>query len=385
MFELLKTDGEARLGRLHTERGIVHTPQFMPVGTQGTVRALTPHQLKDFGAEIILGNTYHLNLRPGMNLIRKFKGLHRFISWDRPILTDSGGFQVFSLSKLRTITERGVHFKSHIDGSPLFLGPCEATQIQMELGSDIMMAFDECPPWPCDEEAMKGAVERTIRWGKICLEERDRQLDLMTDRPTKKPLLFGIVQGGGYSHWRAECAKRLVELPFDGFAIGGVSVGEPEHEMYKAVEYAIPHLPTNHVRYTMGLGQPNQLVELVARGVDIFDCVLPTRIARHCGAYTRDGTINLRNAPFREDERPIEEGCSCYACQNFSRAYIRHLLKSDEVLGLMLVTMHNVHFYLRLMKEIREAITENRFDSYRREFLTRYKTGKDHETNAIVH
>ncbi len=384
MFELLKTDGGARLGRLHTERGVIETPQFMPVGTQGTVRGLTPHQLKDFGAQVILGNTYHLNIRPGIDLIRKFKGLHRFIAWDRPILTDSGGFQVFSLSKLRTITEAGVHFKSHLDGSPLFLGPKEATAIQMELGSDIMMAFDECPPWPCDEEAMKGAVERTVRWGRICLEERSKLLDSMTDRPTQKPLLFGIVQGGGYSHWREECAKRLVDLPFDGYAIGGVSVGEPEHEMYRAVEYAIPHLPTNHVRYTMGLGQPNQLVELVARGVDIFDCVLPTRIARHCGAYTREGQINLRNSPFREDEKPIEEGCSCYACQNFRRDYIRHLLKANEILGLMLVTMHNVHFYLRLMKEIREAITDGRFDSYRREFQTRYKLGKNHESN-ITH
>lgn len=379
MFELLKTDSGARLGRLHTERGVIDTPQFMPVGTQGTVRGLTPDQLKEYGSQVILGNTYHLFVRPGMEIIQKLKGLHQFINWDRPILTDSGGFQVFSLAGLRKITEEGVHFKSHLDGSALFLGPREATQIQMGLGSDIMMAFDECPPWSSDHKAMKSAVDRTVRWGEICLEERSRLLVSMTDRPTQKPLLFGIVQGGGNAEFRESCAKSLVALPFDGYAIGGVSVGEPEPEMYKAIEYTVPHLPTNHVRYAMGLGHPHQLVELVARGVDIFDCVLPTRIARHSGIYTRDGILNLRNNVYKDDHRPLEEGCSCYACQNFSRAYIRHLLKSEEVLGLMLATMHNVHFYLRLMKEIRESIAEGRFESFRAEFKKRYKVGKNHE------
>lgn len=308
MFELLKTDGGARLGRLHTERGVIDTPQFMPVGTQGTVRGLTPDQLKEYGAQIILGNTYHLFVRPGLELIQKFKGFHKFINWDRPVLTDSGGFQVFSLSELRTIKEEGVHFRSHLDGKPLFLGPKEATQIQMGLGSDIMMAFDECPPWSSDEKAMKKAVDRTIRWAHVCLDEREKLTKTMIDRPTKSPLLFGIVQGGGNAALREECAKSLVGMPFDGYAIGGVSVGESEPEMYKAIEYTVPHLPTNHVRYAMGLGQPHQLVELVARGVDIFDCVLPTRIARHSGAYTRDGIINLRNASMRDDPAPLKRG-----------------------------------------------------------------------------
>ncbi len=353
----------------------------MPVGTLGSVRALTAHDLKGSDAQVILGNTYHLFLRPGTELIREFGGLHRFINWDRPILTDSGGFQVFSLSDRAKITEEGVHFKSHIDGSTHFLGPREATQIQMTFGSDLFMAFDQCPPWPCDEPTMEGAVLRTVKWAATCLEERRRLLNERSDWPTPDAGLLGIVQGGSHTHWRAECAKRIVDLGFDGYAIGGVSVGEPEPEMMKAVESTIPYLPEKQVRYAMGLGHPNQLVELVARGVDIFDCVLPTRVARHGGVYTKDGMLHLTNAGYRADTGPLAEGCSCYACQNFSRAYVRHLIKSAELTGLILVSRHNVHFYLELMREIRAAIAEGRFDAYRREFYNRYRRSQYEKRN----
>jgi queuine tRNA-ribosyltransferase len=341
VFELLATDpkSKARLGRLTTEHGIIETPVFMPVGTQATVKTTTPHELKDLSASIILANTYHLFIRPGLEVIQACGGVHRFSGWDGPMLTDSGGFQVFSLAKLRKISEAGVQFQSHVDGSHLFIGPREAIQIQRALGADIIMAFDECPPWPAEESVMRDAVERTVLWAGRCKEEHET----LAPGPTKKQHLFGIVQGGSYTEMRRECAERLVALDLPGYAIGGVSVGEPEPEMMKAVESAEPYLPTHKPRYAMGLGQPDQMVRMIARGVDMFDCVLPTRIARNGTAYTRQGTINMKRADMRLDLGPIESACQCYACRNFSRAYVRHLLKADEILGLRLVSLHNLH------------------------------------------
>ncbi len=371
MFELLATDthSKARLGRLTTDHGVIETPVFMPVGTQATVKAVSPHELKELKASVILANTYHLYIRPGMDVINASGGLHKFCGWDGPMLTDSGGFQVFSLAKLRKITETGVHFQSHVDGASLFIGPREAMQIQRALGSDIIMAFDECPPWPAEESAVRGAVERTVLWAHGCKEEHA----LLPSGPTAQQLLFGIVQGGSYEHLRRECAERLVALDLPGYAIGGVSVGEPEPEMLKAVEATEPYLPTHKPRYAMGLGQPDQLVRMIMRGVDMFDCVLPTRIARNGTAYTRKGTINMKRSDMRLDQGPIESGCQCYACRNFSRAYIRHLLKSDEILGLRLVSLHNLHFYINMMREIREALAQGRFAEWSTAFLNEYK------------
>lgn len=315
MFELLKTDAhtKARLGRLTTRHGVVDTPVFMSVGTQGSVKALDPRELHEMDTQIILGNTYHLNLRPGMDIIRAAGGLHQFINWHKPILTDSGGFQVFSLARIRKVKTHGVEFRSHLDGSPLFLGPKEAMEIQRTLGSDIAMVFDECPPHDAPAKEQRLAVERTIRWAKECREQprADGQL------------IFGICQGGSNPELREQCAKAIVALDFDGYAIGGVSVGEPEPEMMKAVELAEPHLPAHKARYAMGLGTPAQMVELVARGVDMFDCVLPTRVARNGTAFTRRGQFGLKGA-YKADFRPIEEGCECFACRNFTRAYLRH-------------------------------------------------------------
>lgn len=371
MFQLLAQHptSKARLGKLQTPHGEIETPCFMPVGTQGTVKTVSPHELKELGASIILGNTYHLFIRPGLKVIEHVGGLHRFISWDRPILTDSGGFQVFSLAKLRKITEDGVHFKSHIDGSALFLGPREAMRIQHVLGSDIMMAFDECPPWPAEEGMMEAAVDRTIRWAGLCKESHEQK----TTGPTQGQLLFGIVQGGSFTHLRQKCAEALVALDFPGYAIGGVSVGEPEPEMLHAIEVTEPFLPAHKPRYAMGLGQPDQLVKMVMRGIDMFDCVLPTRVARNGTAYTRFGTTNLKNASNISSLIPIEEGCTCYACRHFSRAYIRHLLKAEEILGLRLISLHNLHFYLTLMKSMRKALQEQRFQAFAQDFLTTYK------------
>lgn len=372
MFELIATDSRshARRGRLTTPHGIVETPIFMPVGTQGTVKSMLPSELSDVGTQIILSNTYHLFLRPGVEVVRELGGLHQMMQWDRPILTDSGGYQVFSLSRLRKIRDDGVTFQSHIDGSSLFLGPKEATEIQHALGSDILMCFDECPPWDAERSAVEAAVDRTVRWAQIC---RDH-LGLLSGGPTAGQLLFGIVQGGGHADLREHCARELVEMDFPGYAIGGVSVGETEEEMMAAVEATEPFLPADKPRYAMGLGQPDQLVEMVRRGVDMFDCVLPTRVARNGGAYTRGGFINLRSAEFKTDPRPIDPAGTCYACQNFSRAYIRHLLKSGEILGLRLVTLHNVWFYLNLMREMREAIEAERFSGWADGFLREYQT-----------
>ena len=340
----------------------------MPVGTQGTVKAVSPRELRELEAQIILGNTYHLFVRPGLEVIRKMGGLHKFMGWDGPILTDSGGFQVFSLAKLRRITEEGVHFQNHLDGTPCFIGPETSMEIQHALGSDIVMAFDECPPHPCTHEQAAKSLDLTLRWER-------RSIDWWTGRDDQgeRPLLFGIVQGSSYADLREKSARELVAMGWDGYAVGGVSVGEPEPEMMAAVEYAVPHLPQDRPRYAMGLGTPPQMVEMVARGIDMFDCVLPTRIARNGTAFTEAGTINLKNACFTLDAAPIEEGCDCYACANFSRAYLRHLVKAEEILGLRLITLHNLHFYLGLMRRVRAALEAGTFGDFRRNFVAGYK------------
>src|SRR5215471_331481 len=364
MFELLKVDAssKARLGRLTTAHGLIDTPVFMSVGTQGSVKAIDPRELQEMGTQIILGNTYHLNIRPGLEIIRAAGGLHRFINWPGPILTDSGGFQVFSLATIRKIQAHGVEFRSHLDGSLLFLGPKEAMGIQRELGSDIAMVFDDCPPHTSTPRELRAAVERTLRWAKECREQPR----------AAGQLVFGIVQGGTNAALREECARELVALDFDGYAIGGVSVGEPEPEMFRAIELTEPLLPQNKPHYAMGLGTPAQLVELVARGVDMFDCVLPTRVARNGTAFTRKGSISIKAGAYKADFRPIEEDCDCFACRHFSRAYLRHLLNVGEILGLRMLSVHNTRMFLRVMEEIRGAIGEGRFAEYRREFAANY-------------
>ncbi len=362
MFTLLATDpaSKARRGRLVTRHGTIETPIFMPVGTQGTVKGISPDELHALRAQIILGNTYHLFVRPGMEVMRHFGGLHNFMGWDGPILTDSGGYQVFSLSKLRKIVEEGVHFQSHLDGAPMFLGPREAMEIQATLGSDIAMIFDECPPYPCEHPYAAESLARTLRWARKCAE---------IPTPGMK---FGIVQGATFPDLRRESAEALVQIGFDGYAIGGVSVGEPETEMMLAVAHSEPFLPADKPRYAMGLGTPPQMVEMVARGVDMFDCVLPTRLARNGTAFTAHGTLSLKNAPFTFDKSPIEEGCTCLACRKFSRGYLRHLVKSEEILGLRLITLHNLHFYLGLMEKVRAAIDAGTFAEFRRDFVAGY-------------
>ena len=367
-FQLLKADtsSRARRGRLTTRHGSVETPVFMPVGTQGSVKAMSPDELKNVDAQIILGNTYHLFLRPGLDVIRHFGGLHRFMSWNYPILTDSGGFQVFSLSRLRKISEDGVHFSSHIDGSPCFLNPEIAMEVQATLGSDIAMALDECTPYPCEWGNAAASLERTLRWAKRCR-------DWIADQPPeRRSLLFGIVQGATYSDLRERSAQALVAMDFDGYAVGGVSVGEPEPEMMLAIESSEPFLPVDKPRYAMGLGTPAQIVEMIARGVDMFDCVLPTRLARNGTAFTEFGTMNLKNNPYRLDERPIEETCNCSTCRTFTRGYIRHLIKAEEILGLRLITIHNLHFYLHLTRRIRTALENGTFAEFRHRFIANY-------------
>lgn len=365
MFELLKIDSSsaARLGRLTTAHGVVETPVFMPVGTQASVKALDPRELDEMGTQIILGNTYHLYIRPGLDIITKGGGLHGFMNWHKPILTDSGGFQVFSLAKIRKIKAHGVEFRSHLDGSLLFLGPKEAMEIQRVLGSDIAMVFDDCPPATATAREVRAAVERTIRWAGECREQPR----------AKGQMVFGIVQGGAHAALREECAKAITTLKFDGYAVGGVSVGEPEPEMFQAVEATVPHLPAAQPRYAMGLGTPAQLVELVARGVDMFDCVIPTRVARNGSAFTRAGMISLKGGWAKEDFRPIEEGCDCFACQRFTRAYLRHLLNVNEILGLRMLSVHNSHMFLKVMGDMRAHIAAGTFGEFRREFIAGYR------------
>src|SRR3984957_1649100 len=364
MFELLKTDPhtKARPGKLTTTHGVVDTPVFMSVGTQASVKALDPRELQEMGTQIILGNTYHLNIRPGMEIIKAAGGLHQFMNWPGPILTDSGGFQVFSLAKIRKIKEHGVEFRSHLDGSTLFLGPKESMEIQRILGSDIAMAFDECPPHDAPAKEQRLAVERTIRWARECKEQPRAE----------GQKVFGIVQGGSSPELREQCAKALVAMEFDGYAIGGVSVGEPEPEMMRAIELAEPHLPAHKTRYAMGLGTPAQMVELIARGVDMFDCVLPTRVARNGTAYTRRGAMGLKGSSYKTDFRPIEEDCDCYACKNFTRAYLRHLLRANEILGLRMLSVHNSHMYLKVMADVRAAIAAGTFAEFYRDFIIKF-------------
>jgi queuine tRNA-ribosyltransferase len=369
-FEILAQARQckARHGRLTTAHGAIETPAFMPIGTQGSVKAVSPRELRELSAQIILGNTYHLFVRPGIGVIKHFGGLHKFMNWDGPILTDSGGYQIFSLAKLRKITEDGVQFQNHVDGTPAFVSPEIAMEIQTTLGSDIAMALDECPPWPCEYDYAAKSLEMTIRWARRSKAESGKLT------AEKKQLLFGIVQGATFEDLRREAAEAVVAIGFDGYAIGGVSVGEPEEEMIKAVESSEPFMPKEKPRYAMGLGTPPQLLEMIARGVDMFDCVLPTRLARNGTAFTSAGTINLKNAEFAMDKRPIEEDCACPSCREFSRGYIRHLIKAEEILGLRLITIHNLHFYLELMRQARGKIDNDTFDEFRREFVTNYQT-----------
>ena len=356
-FQVLKTDTRtrARLGRLFTPHGTVETPVFMDVGTLGTVKALEPRDLKELGAQVILGNTYHLMLRPGAEVLAAAGGLHRFMGWDGPILTDSGGFQVFSLARMRKITEEGCRFNSHIDGHEFFLGPKESMEMQRVIGSDIAMVFDECLPYPCERERAEKSVEQTLRWAQAS-----------KDAPhADGQMVFGIVQGGIYDDIRRHCAEELVKIGFDGYAIGGVSVGEPEEFMYKAVDASVPYLPEDKPRYVMGLGVMHQMAECVARGIDMFDCVIPTRIARHGTAITRHGNVAIKAAKWAFDQGPVEEGCECYCCRNFTRSYVRHLLACDEILGLRLLTIHNVWALNRFMKEMRSAIEDGTFADWK--------------------
>ncbi len=365
MFELLKTDThtKARLGKLTTAHGGVQTPVYMPVGTQASVKAMDPRELLECGTQIILGNTYHLNIRPGLEIITAAGGLHNFMNWQLPILTDSGGFQVFSLAKIRKVKEHGVEFRSHLDGSMLFIGPKESMHIQRTLGSDIAMCFDECPPHDAPAKDQRNAVQRTIRWARECREQ---------PRAAGQKV-FGIVQGGNNPALREECAKAIVPMDFDGYAIGGVSVGEPEPEMMQAIEFTVPHLPENKARYAMGLGTPAQMLELVARGVDMFDCVLPTRVARNGTAYTKRGAIGIKGGQFKADFSPIEADCECYACKNFTRAYLRHLLNVNEILGLRMLSVHNTHMYLKTMADARAHLAAGTFADYYREFIATFK------------
>lgn len=379
-FELIKEcpKTKARAGKLHTPHGVIDTPVFMPVGTQATVKTMTPEELEGIGAQIILSNTYHLYLRPGHELIKEAGGLHKFMHWDRPILTDSGGYQVFSLGPLRKITEEGVSFKSHIDGSTHFISPERATEIQMALGSTIAMAFDECPPYPCTYEYAKDSLERTTRWAARCLEAQRQEIDrrAQAGEPELNQVLFGIIQGGVFRDLREQSAREITALDFPGFAIGGLSVGEPKNLMYEVLDYLTPMMPREKPRYLMGVGSPDCLVEGVAYGVDMFDCVLPTRIARNGTALTERGRVVIRNAVHQHDFSPLDPGCTCYTCRNYSRAYLRHLFKAEEILGLRLLTIHNLHFSINLMQQIRSAILEERFAEFLEEKRIYQRSGE---------
>ena len=369
-YELLNKDEntKARFGLLHTNYGTYEMPMFMPVGTQATVKTLSPEELKEVKSGIILSNTYHLWLRPGEDIVAKAGGLHKFMNWDGPILTDCGGFQVFSLikNKKKDIMEEGVVFKSHLDGKRLLLTPELSIEIQNKLDSDIAMSFDECPPYPVSYEYMKNSVERTLRWA-----ERGKKVH---NNPRQS--LFGIVQGGEFEDLREYSCKETVKMDFDGYSIGGTSVGEDKPTMYKMIEYGVKYLPEDKVRYLMGVGDPIDILEGVERGIDIFDCVLPTRIARHGQAFTRTGKINFNNAQYKEDLSPLEEGCDCYTCRNYTKAYIRHLITTDEMLGGRLISIHNIRFLVKLVEEIREAIKEDRFLDYKKEFIAKYEQKK---------
>lgn len=365
-FELLATDGAARTGVVHTTRGDIRTPAFMPVGTQGTVKAMLPESVMSTGADIVLGNTYHLMLRPGSARVEELGGLHKFMNWPKPILTDSGGFQVMSLAALRKITEEGVRFQSHIDGSKHMLSPESSMAIQRDLGSDIVMAFDECTPYPATHEVAEKSMELSMRWAK-------RSKDAFGT--PERQALFGIVQGSVYEDLRVRSAAALQDIGFDGYAIGGLAVGEGQEEMFATLDYTSPLLPTDKPRYLMGVGKPGDLVGAVARGVDMFDCVLPTRNARRHSAFTARGVVNLRNARHGADDRPLEDGCACPACHSYSRAYLHHLVKAGEILAHMLITWHNLTYYQRLMSDMRAAIAEGRFAAFQKEFEAEQAAG----------
>lgn len=364
-YELIKQCKQtgARLGRLHTPHGVIETPVFMPVGTQATVKAMSPLELEEIGSQIILSNTYHLYMRPGEKLVEKAGGLHKFMNWNKPILTDSGGFQVFSLAELRNIKEEGVTFKSHIDGSKHFISPEKAIEIENALGADIIMAFDECLPYPCDYDYAKNSLHRTIRWAERCLD---------THKNTEKQALFGIIQGGMYKDLRQESVREMVKLDFPGYSIGGLSIGEPKPIMYEVLDWTAHLMPENKARYLMGVGSPDCLIEGSIRGIDMFDCVLPTRIARNGTAFTSQGKVVIRNAEYAEDFTPLDPECDCYACRNFSKAYIRHLFKAKEILGARLATIHNLRFLIKLMEQIRQAIQDDCLLDFRNDFFAKY-------------
>lgn len=361
-FELDKVDGSARRGRLKFDRGTVETPAFMPVGTYGTVKAMTAEELQDLGARIILGNTFHLMLRPGTEIIRQHGDLHDFMHWNGPILTDSGGFQVFSLAEMRKITEQGVTFNSPVDGSKVELTPEISMQVQRDLGSDIVMIFDECTPYPASYDEVKKSMELSLRWAQ-------RSKIAHADNPSA---LFGIVQGGMYADQRKRSIERLVEIDFDGYAIGGLSVGEPAEERNQMLDVCLPDMPKAKPRYLMGVGKPEDLIESVRRGIDMFDCVIPTRNARTGYLYTRDGIIKIRNSRYAADTAPVDENCGCYTCRNYSRSYLRHLDKCHEILGSRLNTIHNLYYFQDLMKKIRQSIEQERFDTFAKEFYQRF-------------
>lgn len=373
-FELIKTEGQARRGRMTLNHGVVETPIFMPVGTYGTVKAMAPNELEDIGSQIILGNTFHLWLRPGLDVIKAHEGLHRFMNWNRPILTDSGGFQVFSLGQLRKITEEGVRFASPINGDRLFLTPEVSMQIQRVLNSDISMVFDECTPYmigdrPATEKEAADSMRLSLRWAKRSRQEFDR-----LENPNA---LFGIVQGGMFAHLREESLAGLTDIGFHGYAVGGLSVGEPKEEMLGIMDAIVHKLPSDKPRYLMGVGTPEDLVEGVSRGIDMFDCVMPTRNARNGWLFTRYGDVKIRNAKYKDDLRPLDPSCSCYTCSGFTRAYLHHLQKVNEILGARLNSIHNLHFYLNLMKEIRQALDQGRFAEWKAQFYADRARGVD--------
>ena len=373
-YNLIKKDKHtgARLGQITTPHGTFDTPMFMPVGTQASVKAMAPEELKEMGAGVILANTYHLWLRPGEDLVEEAGGLHQFMNWDQGILTDSGGFQVFSLAELRNITEEGVHFKNHLNGQKLFLSPEKAIAIENALGADIMMSFDECPPFFESYDYIKKSIERTSRWA---------ERGLRAHKNLQTQALFGIVQGGGHKAFREQSARDLVSLDFPGYSIGGLSVGESKAEMNHVLDFTTPLLPENKPRYLMGVGSPDALIDGVIRGVDMFDCVLPTRIARNGTCMTSKGRLVVKNAKYARDFRPLDEKCNCYACRNYTRAYIRHLLKTDEIFGLRLTSYHNLYFLLDLMRKIRAAIKEDRLLDFRAEFFEEYGLNKENRKN----
>ena len=365
LFELNSVSGGARRGRLTFDRGTIETPAFMPVGTYGTVKAMTPEELTGIGAEIILGNTFHLMLRPGTEIIRKHGDLHDFMHWQKPILTDSGGFQVYSLAKMRKITEQGVLFNSPVDGRKIELTPEYSMQIQKALGSDIVMIFDECTPYPATEQEASDSMRLSLRWAERCKSAHE-------GNPSA---LFGIVQGGMYKDFRHESAAGLSKLGFDGYAIGGLSVGEPMDERNAVLDFTVPELPADKPRYLMGLGRPEDIIEAVRRGIDMFDCVIPTRHARTGFLYTSKGILKIRNSRYQDDTQPIDENCQCYTCQNYSRSYLRHLDKCGEILGSRLNTIHNLYYYQQLMRDIRSAIEEDRFEAFARNFYENLSDG----------